>query len=35
MHQTMSEHVAILRQAGQPIPEPSASEVTIVGIPTG
>jgi predicted RNase H-like HicB family nuclease len=33
MREAMSEYVAILRQAGQPVPEPAAAiGVTIVGI---
>jgi hypothetical protein len=33
MCEAMSEHIAILRQTGQPVPEPAAAAVTIVGIP--
>jgi predicted RNase H-like HicB family nuclease len=32
MREAMSEHIAILRQTGQPVPE-AAAAVTIVGIP--
>ena len=32
MREALCEHIAILRQAGQPVPEPAAA-VTIVGIP--
>lgn len=33
MREAMSEHVALLRETGQPVPEPAAAAVTIVGIP--
>ena len=33
MREALSEHIAILREAGQPVPEPAAAAVTIVGIP--
>jgi predicted RNase H-like HicB family nuclease len=33
MREALSEHIAILRQTGQPVPEPAAAAVTIVGIP--
>jgi predicted RNase H-like HicB family nuclease len=33
MREAMSEHVAILRETGQRVPEPAATAVTIVGIP--
>src|SRR3954454_10911013 len=33
MREAMSEHIAILRQTGQPVPEAAAAAVTIVGIP--
>jgi predicted RNase H-like HicB family nuclease len=33
MREAVSEHVAILRQTGQPVPEPAATGVTIVGMP--
>jgi predicted RNase H-like HicB family nuclease/predicted RNA binding protein YcfA (HicA-like mRNA interferase family) len=33
MREAMSEHVAILRQTGQPVPEAAATAVTIVGVP--
>jgi predicted RNase H-like HicB family nuclease len=33
MREAMTEHVAILRETGQPVPEPGATGVTIVGIP--
>ena len=32
MREALSEHIMILREAGQPVPEPAAA-VTIVGIP--
>lgn len=33
IREALSEHIAILRQTGQPVPEPAAAAVTIVGIP--
>jgi len=33
MREAMGEHIAILRQTGQPVPEAAAAAVTIVGIP--
>jgi predicted RNase H-like HicB family nuclease len=33
MREAMSEHMAILRQTGQPVPEPAAAAVTILTIP--
>jgi predicted RNase H-like HicB family nuclease len=34
MREALSEHIAILREAGRPVPEPAAAAAgTIVGIP--